>query len=225
MTKFTALVPMKGNSERVPNKNIRDLNGKPACNWILNTLQSCDCIDQIIVNTDSDEIRSLCNKFEKIEVIKRPNYLLGDAVSIQPLIEHDLQYSQNEHIIQTHATNPIIRVETINNACSRYLDNIETKRYDTLFSVTPIQNRFYYKDGRAINHDPENLIQTQLLEPIFEENSCFYIFSKANNELTNNRIGKNPDMFEMNVLESADIDNWEDFYWAEFLLKSEIYKQ
>jgi N-acylneuraminate cytidylyltransferase len=214
--KITALVPMKEHSSRVPNKNIRELAGKPACHWILESLSAVEEIDEILVNTDSKHIAELVEPFEKVKVLKRPDYLLGDSVSIQPLIEYDLKHAHNQHILQTHSTNPAIKPETFSKAIAEYFSNLD--KHETLFSVTPIKQRFYFVDGRPVNHDPDHLIQTQLLEPILHENSCFYIFSKDNNKLRKNRLGKNPFMFYLDALEAADIDDWGDFLWAEFLL-------
>lgn len=213
--KVTALVPMKGNSERVPNKNIRLLNEKPVCYWILESLSKSKYIDEIIINTDSLKIKEIVSSFELVKVIDRPDYLIGDAVSIQPLIAHDIKYSKNEIILQTHSTNPLLKTETIDKAIETYFEN--RGKNDALFSVTPVQQRYYFKNGEAVNHDPQNLIQTQLLEPILHENSCFYIFSKKTNENVQNRLGQNPYFFEMDHLESADIDEWHDFLWVEFL--------
>ena len=93
-------------------------------------------------------------------------------------------------------------------------------QHDALFSVTPLQQRYYYKNGKAVNHDPQHLIQTQFLEPLLHENSCMYIFSKEVNKKVQNRLGKNPYLFEIDHLEAVDIDEWHDFLWAEFLLKN-----
>ena len=90
----TALVPMKANSERIPNKNIRLLNGKPVCHWILETLCKSKYIDEIIVNTDSLKIKEIVGCFDKVKVIDRPDYLIGDDITIQPLIAHDIEYSR-----------------------------------------------------------------------------------------------------------------------------------
>ena len=214
--KVTALVPMKGNSERVPNKNIRLLNDKPVCHWILEALSRSKYIDEIIINTDSDKIKKIVSDFKLVKVIDRPDYLFGDAVSIQPLIAHDIEYAQNEIILQTHSTNPLLKTETIDKAIEIYFKNI--KENDALFSVTPLQQRFYFKNGKAVGHDPNNLIQTQLLEPIYHENSCMYIFSRETNRKIQNRLGNNPFLFEMDYLEAADIDEWHDFLWTEFLM-------
>lgn len=214
--KVTALVPMKGHSERVPNKNIRELNGKPVCHWILESISQSKYIDEVIINTDSPKIKEIVASFDFVKVIDRPDYLLGDKVSIQPLIAHDIEYAKHEIILQTHSTNPLLKTETIDSAIKTYFENNE--EHDALFSVTPVQQRFYFKNRKAVNHDPQHLIQTQLLEPLFHENSCIYIFSKDVNRKVKNRLGNNPFFFEMDNLEAADIDEWHDFLWVEFLM-------
>ena len=215
-TKVSALVPMKGNSERVPNKNIRLLNGKPVCHWILESISLSNYVDEVIINTDSPKIKEIVAGFDFVKVIDRPDYLLGDTVSIQPLIAHDIEYAKNEIIFQTHSTNPLLKTETIDAAIEAYFENNE--EHDALFSVTPVQQRFYFKNGKAVNHDPQHLIQTQLLDPLYHENSCIYIFSRETNRKVQNRLGNNPYFFEMDHLEAADIDEWHDFLWTEFLM-------
>lgn len=219
--KIAALVPMKGHSERVPHKNIRSMAGKPTCHWVLDKLNDCKYIEEIIVDTDDEEIADTVKAFSKVKLLKRPDFLLGDMVSIQPLIEYDIKYSTCDYFLQTHSTNPCVEPET-------YMKAIETffsqDKYDTLFSVTEIKSRFYWQDGRGINHDPKHLIRTQDLEPIYEENSCFYIFSREINKKARNRLGCNPLMFPIDPLEAADIDYMDDFYWCEFLLNKKLKK-
>ena len=82
---------------------------------------------------------------------------------------------------------------------------------DSLFTVDRVQTRFYRADGSAVNHDPNNLIRTQDLEPWFEENSNLYIFSSESFAETNARIGKKPIMFEGPIFESIDIDDQQDW--------------
>lgn len=206
---------MKGHSERVPCKNIRLLAGKPAFHWIMESLSKSQYIDEIIINTDSKEIAKSAMDHFKVRILERPDYLLGNMVSIQPLIEYDLAQTQGEYYLQTHSTNPLLTTGTIDKAIEVFFAQ---KEHDALFSVTEVKTRFYWADGRAINHDPKLLIRTQDLEPIYEENSCFYIFSRKTNERVKNRLGSNPMMYSINRLEAADIDDMEGFYWAEFLL-------
>jgi len=217
--KIKALVPMKGHSERVPNKNIRLLAGKPAFHWIMESLSQSKYIDEIIINTDSPEIANSATDNFKVTILERPDFLLGDMVSIQPLIEYDLSQTTGEFYLQTHSTNPLLSTESIDQAIEAFFAQQE---HDALFSVTPIQTRFYWPNGKGINHDPKHLIRTQDLEPIFEENSCFYIFSRVTNQKIKNRLGSNPMMFPIDKLEAADIDNMEDFYWAEYLLQRKL---
>lgn len=214
--KIKALVPMKGHSERVPNKNIRLLSGKPAFHWIMESLSRSKYIDEIIINTDSKEIAKSASDNFKVTILERPDFLLGDMVSIQPLIEYDLSQTDGEYYLQTHSTNPLLTTETIDKAIEAFFAQQE---HDALFSVTSVKTRYYWPDGRGINHDPKKLIRTQDLEPIYEENSCFYIFSRDTNQKIKNRLGANPMMYPINKFEAADIDEMEDFYWAEFLLQ------
>ncbi|MCR8559731.1 acylneuraminate cytidylyltransferase family protein [Mucilaginibacter sp. BJC16-A38] len=218
--KITALVPMKGHSERVPHKNIRPLVGKPAFHWIMETLSKSAYINEILVNTDSPEIaESAKANFDKVKILERPDFLLGDMVSIQPLIAYDIEQTDAEYFLQTHSTNPLLTVESVDHAIEAFFAQ---KEHDALFSVTEVKQRFYWPDGRGINHDPKFLIRTQDLEPIYHENSCFYIFSKETNHKIKSRLGSNPMMFPIERLEAADIDDLEDFYWTEFLLQRRI---
>lgn len=214
--RIKALVPMKGHSERVPNKNIRMLAGKPTFHWIMESLSKSKYIDEIVIDTDSDEIAKSASDNFKVTILERPDFLLGDMVSIQPLIEYDLSQTNGEYYLQTHSTNPLLTTETINRAIEAFFAQQE---HDALFSVTSVKTRFYWPDGRGINHDPKKLIRTQDLEPIYEENSCLYIFSRETNQKIKNRLGSNPMMYPINKFEATDIDEIEDFYWAEFLLQ------
>jgi CMP-N-acetylneuraminic acid synthetase len=88
--------------------------------------------------------------------------------------------------------------------------------------VNKFQTRFYKKNGEAINHDPNNLIRTQDLEPWYEENSCLYIFSAESFRKTNARIGQDPLLFEIPKIQAIDIDTHEDWAHAEILAKSGV---
>jgi len=112
-----------------------------------------------------------------------------------------------------------LTTETINRAIETYFDNLD--KYDSLFGVTKIQTRFYDKDVKPINHDFHNMLRTQDLEPYYEENSNFYIFSRDGfYKADKKRIGLKPNMYIMNKLEATDIDEPEDFILAELLYKN-----
>ena len=94
--------------------------------------------------------------------------------------------------------------------------------YDSLFSVTPLQVRLWDQLGRAINHNPAILLQTQDLPPVYEENSCIYIFTREKLFNRLNRIGERPLMFAMQASEAWDIDDELDFAISEFLMQQNI---
>jgi len=213
-----ALMPMKGESERVHNKNMRDFNGQPLCSVMLDKLVASDLIDEVLVNTDSDLIKDFVeSRYEKVKIIERPLELLGHDVSMNKIIEHDINQFSADLYLQTHSTNPLLRVETITAAIEKFIENKSKK--DSLFSVTRFQTRFYTENGKALNHDPEVLIKTQDLPVLYEENSCIYIFTKEAFEKNKRRIGDKPILFEINQLEAVDIDVEEEFVLAEKLHK------
>ena len=213
-----ALLPMKGNSERVKNKNMKDFDGIPLYHVIIKSLLASKYIENVVINTDSDIISKNAKKVfgDKVIIINRPKSIQGDFVSMNDIINYDLQQLEGEHFLQTHSTNPLLRTETIDNAIEKYFDSLE--KYDSIFGVTKVQTRFYDKNAQPINHNPKELLRTQDLEPLFEENSNFYIFSKESFENSNKkRIGVKPQIFEVNKLEAVDIDEPEDFKLAELL--------
>lgn len=209
--RIAAFVPMKGNSERVPNKNLKDFNGRPLYHLIVKTLLQSKYITEVAINTDSDLIAADVKKyFPKVQIITRPEELRGDFVSMNKIIKHDMSVLNADFYIQTHSTNPLLKVQTLDKAIEKFMASRE--KFDSVFSVTKIQTRFYDKNGKPYNHNPEELLRTQDLEPLFEENSNFFIFSKKSfEEAGDKRIGNNPLMFEMDKLEAVDIDEPQDF--------------
>jgi len=219
-TDITALVPMKKQSERIPNKNRRMFDGAPLFHKILSTLSDVPAIKKIVVDTDSEEIKEELNRnFSNVLIINRPEELQGNDVPMTEVIGHDLSQLDGEHFLQTHATNPLLTAPTISRSISLYLAGLN-KGHDSLLSACVIQSRLYDKNAKPINHDLDACINSQNLEPIYEENSNIFIFSKTSFKARNHRIGTNPQIFEMSRIEGVDIDHEEDFRIAEILYKS-----
>jgi CMP-N-acetylneuraminic acid synthetase len=133
------------------------------------------------------------------------------------ILLYDSEQFAADFYLQTHSTNPLLRAETVRKAIQTFLASYPT--YDSLFSVTRLQTRLYDQLGRAINHNPAILLQTQDLPPVFEENSCLYLFTRQTLAARRNRIGERPLMFEIPRLEAVDIDEEEDFVLAEALMR------
>lgn len=216
---IVALLPMKANSERVKGKNFKNLAGKPLFRWILDTLLSVPQIDQVVINTDAREILAAAGLVEtdKIVIRDRKPALCGDLVSMNLILQDDIDNIPADTYLMTHTTNPLLGSGTISKAISDYQRGIDNDGCDSLFTVNPIQTRFYRADGSAVNHDPDNLIRTQDLEPWMEENSCLYLFSSSSFASTGARIGTHPIMLATPPIESVDIDTPDDWFIAEAL--------
>ena len=216
--RLVALVPMRHHSERVPGKNYRLLGGRPLYEYVLETLSACPEFEAIVVNTDSLEIRAgVAAKFPQVVVLERPEHLRADSLPINEVLAYDLTQVSAGFYLQTHSTNPLLRPDTIRAAIAAFFRAYPEK--DSLFGVTRLQTRLWNREGKPLNHDPQVLLRTQDLEPVFEENSCLYIFEREHFEQRRNRLGQRPLMYEIDSQEAWDIDDEWDFKFAEALLR------
>jgi CMP-N-acetylneuraminic acid synthetase len=219
---LSAIVPIKRQSERVPGKNFRSLCGRPLFEYVLETLAAVEEIDEIVIDTDcGHELKSCCALHPKIALHDRAAALCGNRVVMNELLTGNLASTRHEHIVQTHVTNPLLTANTIRDAIRAYREKLG--EHDSLVSVTPHQKRFYDHQHRPINHDWSNMLPTQELDCVYEENSNLFIFSKASFYTNgNNRIGLNPQLFATPWSEAIDIDCEEDFRMAELLMQSRL---
>ncbi len=214
--KIIALLPMKANSERIEGKNFRDFCGKPLFRWVLDALLDVKEIDKIIINTDARHTlaKNGLVDTDRIMIRDRKPEICGDHVSMNRVLADDIANVDADIYLMTHTTNPLISADTIRGALSAFQEEKNAGKADSLFTVNKVQTRFYRADCSAVNHDPDNLIRTQDLEPWFEENSNLYIFTRDSFGKTNARIGKQPMMYEEARFESIDIDDQEDWNFA-----------
>jgi CMP-N-acetylneuraminic acid synthetase len=217
MTKIIALVPMRHNSQRVPGKNYRLLAGLPLFHHILRALQACPEIDGVVVDTDSPPVmQGLREDFPQVSILERPEHLRADSVPMNEILAYDTAQVEADFYLQTHSTNPLLQPQTISCAIQTLLGSYPA--YDSLFSVTRLQTRLWDQLGRAINHNPAILLRTQDLPPVYEENSCMYIFTRQTLLARRNRLGERPYLFEIDASEAWDIDEELDFLITDFLI-------
>lgn len=219
MTKIIALVPMRHHSQRVPGKNYRMLAGKPLYRHIIETLLAVPEISGILVDTDSQPVQEgLRRDFPQVTVVDRPAHLRADDIPMNEILLHDTALVDADFYLQTHSTNPLLRPETVARAIRTFL--AEYPAHDSLFSVTRLQTRLYDQHGKALNHDPNVLLQTQDLPPVYEENSCIYLFSRENLMRRHNRLGERPLLFEIDAAEAWDIDEEYDFQMCALIIEN-----
>jgi len=212
---------MKANSERVKGKNFKLFCGKPLYRWMLDTLISLEAVDKVVINTDARSILAANGLVESDRIIirDRPEEICGDMVSMNLVIQNDIEDIEADHFLMTHTTNPLLSGKTIQRAIDAYLSALSRGDADSLFTVNKIQTRFYDSQAHPVNHDPEHLVRTQDLEPWFEENSNLYLFSNESFLQTKARIGVNPMMLENAPYESTDIDTPDDWELGEVMVE------
>ncbi len=216
--KIAAIVPMRHSSERVPGKNYRDFAGKPLYHRVIESLLSTDLISEVVIDTDSPVIlEDAAKHFPTVTLLERPEHLRAGEIPMNDVLLNTINQIDADFYLQTHSTNPILSPASVEKGVRTFLENYPV--YDSLFAVTRLQARLWDELARPVNHNANILLRTQDLPPIYEENSCMYIFSKQIIMEKHNRIGNRPLLFEIPAIEAQDIDVELDFKIAEFLYK------
>jgi len=215
-----AFVPMRHVSVRVPGKNYRLIAGKPLYAHILDTLLVVPEVSQIVVDTDSPVIlEGLEKHYPMVKAVLRPEHMRADTVPMNEILLYDTSLVEADWYLQTHSTNPLLKAETISRAIRALAE--DHPAHDTLFGVTRLQTRLWDEHNRPINHNPAELIRTQDLPPVFEDNSCIYLFQRQALIEHGTRLGARPLMFEIPAAEAVDIDDELDFTVAGLMLEAQ----
>ncbi len=214
---------MKANSQRIHNKNLKNLCGQPLFYYIADTLKLINNIKLLVINTDSKAIADFAkNRYgDWVRIHERPPKLQGDKISMNRIIDYDVKKLGLDNIfLQTHSTNPLLSKETLTNAIKQFNRHFAKDNEVSLFSANSLKSRLYDVNLRPINHDPSNLMRTQDLEVVYEDNSCFYLFGGNGFMKKSNRISDKAYVFPMprNSLESIDIDDPEDWLLTEQII-------
>lgn len=216
MKRIVAVLPMRGVSERVPGKNLRSCGGRPLYHHIMDTLLATSRLSEVVVDTDAEAVeRDVRRSFPQVRIVRRAPELCGGLTSMNAVLAGTLRHVQADLVLQTHSTNPLLRKQSIETALETLLASQE---HDSLFSVTALYTRLWAGPGQPLNHNPRQLLRTQDLPPVFEENSCLYAFSPELLRRRESRIGECPLLFELNRREALDIDDLHDFEVADALL-------
>lgn len=207
--KIVAVVPMKLNNSRLPQKNTKPFtNGRPLCNYILSTLLTVSSIDEVYVYCSNPGI---CNYIpDDVKYLRRSNKLDQDTTKINEVLSSFARDVPADIYVLAHTTAPFIKKESI----ERGLLAVKSGEYDSSFAAKKLQD-FLWKNGAPFNYELDNIPRTQDLPVLYEETSGFYIYRNEVMTKLNRRIGKNPFIVEVGEIESIDIDEAEDFVIAD----------
>lgn len=210
-----ALIPVRAGSERVKNKNIRPFAGSNLLEIKIKQLQQINVLDGIIVNSDSDEMLELARNLG-VATFKRDAYYASSSVPINEVYKNLAENTDSDIIVYTNVTNPLLKIESINNAIEMFLNKSDSN--DTLNSAHLIKE-FLWENGKPINYQLDNMPKSQNLPNIYALNFALNIFKKEFAVKNASIVGRNPLLYPLDLIESIDIDNEIDFEFAEFMYK------
>ncbi len=209
--KVVAFVPIRLNSKRVVGKNLKLLGGKPLLQHILETLTKTTTIDEVYVYCSREEIKPYLP--EGVNFLKRSETLDRDETLGKEIYEAFIKEVDADVYILAHTTSPFIKAATIDNAVKQVTEG----GHDSAFSAQKVQTFCWY-NGKPLNYDLKEIPRTQTIEPVYFETSAFYIFRKELWTEQRQRIGNNPYIAITDPIEGVDIDNPEDFEFAQKVL-------
>lgn len=217
--KNIAVIPARGGSIRLPNKNIKLLGEKPLIEHTINYAKKVG-FKSIVVSTDNKEIKEISNNLG-VDVVDRPDYLSTNTSPTIDAIRHVLKIvkSDYEYVVLLQPTNPLRPINLVKNG----FDKIMKGNYDSLMTVTRTYRKFgKITDDRFTPFNYEIGQRSQDLEPLYYENGLLYI-SKTNLILKGKLIGeKSYSLIVDHPYASVDIDTQEDFDYAEFMLNKAL---
>ena len=216
--KTIAVVPMKLNNRRLPQKNTkRFTNGKPLCYYILSTLLTVKGIDEVYVYCSNSDIQQYIPF--GVRYLQRPTSLDQDTTTMNEVLQCFAKEVPADVYVMTHTTAPFVTKHSIEAG----LQAVINEGYDSAFAAKKLQD-FIWKDGKPFNYELNNIPRTQDLPVLYEETSGFYIYRKEVMTRLNRRIGDNPFIVEVGEIEGVDIDELEDFMIADAIYNHVIAK-
>lgn len=214
---ISAIIPLKKNSVRVPNKNFKKFGDTTLTNLKINNLLKVNNLDNIIVNSDSEEVIEWVKKeygSNKITYILREPYFASSKCSGSEFFQNIAENANTDILIYSPVTSPFLSPKTLELAIDKYL-NLDDK-HDSVLSVFDLKHHMWM-NKEPLNYNPYYSPNSQDLPTVYSVTYGFGIISRQLMINRRNIMGEKPYFYELNELESVDIDTNLDFEFAEFL--------
>ncbi len=213
--KLTALVPVRKGSQRVKDKNIKNFGGSSLLELKINSLKKINLIDEIIVNSDSDDMLSIGKKLGT-KTFKRSDYFASSTVNNSEFFQHIAENTSTDIIMYSPVTCPFIKEETYNKAIQKF--NNFSGEFDSLMTTFYVHHHMWL-NNKPINYDPKNSPNSQDLPPIMGLSYAISIIPRDLMIKRRNVVGNKPYFLPLFGEESIDIDTELEFSFAEHVYK------
>lgn len=232
--KILALIPARAGSERVPNKNILPLNGKPLISYTIEAALNSKHINRIIVTTDSEEILAISKAYGAEVPFLRPASIAQKDSTEMQFFEHALEWLETnesyepDFIVLLYPTSPFRTTESIDKAIEEILKHPEADSLRSVKLCSEHPHKMWIRDVNYLKPFVEtdipnsHTLSYQLLPTIYIQNASIYITKPVTIRVKKSPTGDVIIPFIMNEEESIDINNPIDFALAEAVMNLRI---
>lgn len=224
--KILAIVPARGGSKGIKNKNLKKIGKRSLIEITANILKKVKNIDCAMISTDSIKIAKEAQKFGLKFFKKRPSYLSGDRIGDAPVLKEALISAEKNMktkfniILMIQVTSPLRSAKNINDSINKIIN----KKFDAVWTITKIEKKYNYlkqlkieKDRLLLcNSNGFKIIARQELDDTFIRNGAVYAFSR-NAVMKKNLIPKKTSYILLKS-KQISIDNKTDLKLARTLL-------
>jgi len=222
--KIVAIIPARGGSKGIPQKNIIDFAGKPLIAWTIMQAKSSNLISDVYVSSDSQEILTVARNYGAKPIL-RPNEISGDRASSESALLHALDQMTEEPdlVVFLQATSPLRKIDDIDNAINQLIED----EADSLLSLIETQEFMWEEskgDFKPLTYDFNHRCDHRHLKRLYYENGSIFIFKPEILRRYKNRLGGKKSIYLMESWQRADIDDYDIFDWCLWLFKRNISK-
>jgi len=227
--KIIAIIPARGGSKRLVNKNIKNLNGKPLIEWTINSALSSKLLDKIHVSTDSENIKKVSINCGLDVLFMRPSALAKDTSPTWETVIHVLEKFKKigdefDYVALLEPTSPLRKKKDIDESIKKIIDNSDA---ETLVSLGKIQLEHpliskkldYLNYVKPYINKIKKIHQSQQLDKAYFPYGVIYlskveVFYKKKTFYTNKTIPYHIDRWQ-----NYEIDDLLDFNIIEYIMK------
>lgn len=201
---ISAVVPVKGTSERIPSKNLRLLDGKPLFLHTLEALLNVDCVNSVYLDTEDEDIISLSAYLPNLQILRRPTHLATNSTDGNKLFAFEADNIDCDILIQRLCTSPFVKASSIEQTVKILCEN---QKVDSVIGVKT-EKLYAWLEGEA-QYDTSSIPNSVDLPGTTIETMGLYAMRRSDAVKMRRRIGSSPHLLELDSLEALDV-NWPD---------------